>query len=117
LQLKEPLTKLYYSIGEVADLLKVNTSLIRFWEKEFVVLHPKKSKSGIRKYTSKDIETLVLLYTLIKEEGHTLDGAKKFLKTHTTPKDANDISSPLGQVLSKLEGLKKRLESLIEVDE
>lgn len=72
--------KLYYNIGEVADAFKVNTSLIRFWEKEFDVLQPKKNAKGNRKFTKEDIKNLQLIYHLVKERGYTLEGAKTHLK-------------------------------------
>ncbi len=72
--------KLYYSIGEVAVAFSVNTSLIRFWEKEFDVLQPKKNAKGNRKFTPKDIKNLELIYHLVKERGFTLEGAKTHLK-------------------------------------
>ncbi len=71
--------KLYYSIGEVAHAFDVNPSLIRFWEKEFQLISPKKTSSGTRKFSAKDIEKLELIYTLVKERGFTLEGAKKQL--------------------------------------
>lgn len=71
--------KLYYSIGEVAQMLRVNTSLIRYWEQEFKAIKPKKNRNGNRLFTAKDIETLRYIYHLVKEEGHTLDGARKIL--------------------------------------
>lgn len=74
------LTKIYYSIGEVAAIFNVNTSLIRFWEKEFTVIQPKKNKKGNRLFTVKDIEHFNKIYQLVKEQGYTLDGAKKALK-------------------------------------
>jgi DNA-binding transcriptional MerR regulator len=72
--------KLYYSIGDVAEMLNVNTSLIRYWEKEFTALRPKKNMSGTRLFTKKDIELLKYIYHLVKVEGHTLEGAKKIIK-------------------------------------
>ncbi len=75
---KEPkIEKLYYSIGEVADMFDVNTSLIRFWEKEFDILKPKKNKKGNRLFTKDDLENLHIIYHLVKERGMTLKGAKK----------------------------------------
>ena len=59
------LTKLYYSIGEVADMLEVNTSLIRFWEKEFPIIKPKKNKKGNRLYTPKEIKKIDRIYSLV----------------------------------------------------
>ena len=72
--------KLYYSIGEVAELFEVNTSLIRFWEKEFDVLKPMKNKKGNRLFTQGDLDNLRLIYHLVKERGFTLQGAKDKLK-------------------------------------
>lgn len=72
--------KLYYSIGEVAEMFDVNASLIRYWEKQFKILKPKKNKKGNRLFTKNDIENFHLIYHLVKEKGMTLDGAKKKLK-------------------------------------
>jgi DNA-binding transcriptional MerR regulator len=72
--------KLYYSIGEVADMFNVNTSLIRYWEKEFSIIKPQKNKKGNRYFTKKDLDNFQLIYHLVKERGMTLDGAKKKLK-------------------------------------
>jgi len=72
--------KLYYSIGEVSKMFNVNTSLIRFWEKEFDIIKPKKNKKGNRFFTVQDIENIKLIYYLVKEKGMTLSGAKKKLK-------------------------------------
>jgi DNA-binding transcriptional MerR regulator len=72
--------KRYYGIGEVAKAFEVNTSLIRFWEKEFDVLQPKKNAKGNRKFTPQDIKNLQLIYHLVKERGFTLEGAKIHLK-------------------------------------
>ena len=72
--------KRYYGIGEVAKAFGVNTSLIRFWEKEFDVLQPKKNAKGNRKFTPQDIQNLQLIYHLVKERGFTLEGAKTHLK-------------------------------------
>ena len=71
--------KLYYTIGEVADMFAVNASLIRFWEKEFEVLKPKKNKKGNRLFTAEDVGNLKLIFHLVKERGYTLEGAKKKL--------------------------------------
>ena len=111
------LTKLYYSIGEVADMLDVNTSLIRFWEKEFPIIKPKKNKKGNRLYTPKEIKKIDRIYILVKENGYTLDGARKALKSKApiesietssaSNSDSNtDLISRLEDVKSKLIGLK-----------
>jgi len=72
--------KLYYSIGEVAKMFDVNTSLIRYWETEFTILKPKKNKKGDRMFRQKDMENLKIIYHLVKEKGFTLEGAKKRLR-------------------------------------
>lgn len=73
-------SKLYYSIGEVAEMFNVNASLIRFWEKEFDIIKPKKNNKGNRLFTVQDIDNLKIIYHLVKERGFTLDGAKNKLK-------------------------------------
>ena len=109
------LTKLYYSIGEVADMFEVNTSLIRFWEKEFTQLKPKKNKKGNRLFTVKDIDKLNSIYVLVKEQGFTLDGAKSQLKKGVEiiseePKAASSIKPEA--VIQKLESIKSKLLNL-----
>ena len=79
-KLKTNIEKLFYPIGEVAKMYKVNVSLIRFWEKEFDILKPKKNKKGNRMFTKQDIENLDIIFHLVKERGFTLEGAKKKLK-------------------------------------
>ncbi|MBT3621759.1 MAG: MerR family transcriptional regulator [Flavobacteriales bacterium] len=76
----KPTEKLFYKIGEVAEMFDVNVSLIRFWEKEFDILKPKKNKKGNRLFTKKDIDNLKIVYHLVKERGFTLEGAKQKLK-------------------------------------
>lgn len=78
---EKEIEKLYYSTGEVADMLKVNTSLIRHWEKEFDNIKPKKNAKGDRLFTKEDIEKLKLIFHLTREKGYTLDGAKTQLKS------------------------------------
>ncbi len=77
---EKTIEKLYYSIGEVARMFKVSTSLIRFWENEFDILKPKKNKKGNRMFTPADIDNLKIIYHLVKERGFTLDGAKRKLR-------------------------------------
>lgn len=100
------LKKLYYSIGEVADMFEVNTSLIRFWEKEFSVIKPKKNKKGNRLFTPKDISNFNKIYHLVKEQGHTLDGARKALKSKT------EVFSEKEIVIEKLKTIKTALIAL-----
>ena len=95
--------KRYYSIGEVAKAFDVNASLIRFWEKEFDVLKPKKNAKGNRKFTPEDIKNLKFIYHLVKERGFTLEGAKTHLK------EGKKESLDNYQIVSKLEDVKHQL--------
>ncbi len=74
--------KLFYSITEVAETFKVNASLIRYWEKEFDILKPKLNKKGNRLFTEQDIEAIKIIFNLVKVQGLTIDGAKKYLKVN-----------------------------------
>lgn len=95
--------KRYYGIGEVAKAFGVNTSLIRFWEKEFDVLQPKKNAKGNRKFTPEDIKNLQLIYYLVKERGFTLEGAK----THLKEEKQKTLST--FEVIQKLQKVKAEL--------
>ena len=102
--------KKYYSIGEVAEFLNVNTSLIRFWEKEFKQISPKKKKSGIRKFTKPDVVILQVIYSLLKEKKMTIDGAKMHLeKSQNKDKVLISIRNKLEKVKSELLFLKNNL--------
>ena len=95
--------KLYYSIGEVAGMFKVNTSLIRFWEKEFDIIKPKKNKKGNRFFTKQDIDNIQLIYHLVKERGLTLSGAKKKLKDNREDTNNNyEVIKTLTQIRAML---------------
>jgi DNA-binding transcriptional MerR regulator len=72
--------KVYYTIGEVAELFEVNPSLIRFWEREFDILKPQKNKKGNRLFTRQDLENLRIIYHLVKERGYTLSGAREKIR-------------------------------------
>jgi len=95
--------KRYYSIGEVSKAFNVNTSLIRFWEQEFNVIKPKKNKKGNRLFTKDDIKNLQLIFRLVKEQGFTLEGAKKKLKEKPTKLNATN------EIIVKLEAIKQEL--------
>ncbi len=92
-------------------MFDVNASLIRFWEKEFDILKPKKNKKGNRLFTKEDIENLKLIYNLVKEKGYTLHGAKDKLKGKKEATQANV------EVLSKLREIKGYLMELKELME
>ena len=99
--------KRYYTIGEVAKAFEVNTSLLRFWEKQFKEIQPKKKTSGVRKYTPQDVQNIKLIYHLLKEKGMTIEGAKNHLK------DSKSSEENKMDVLKKLERIKKELENLL----
>ncbi|TDM00596.1 MAG: transcriptional regulator [Flavobacteriaceae bacterium] len=99
--------KLYYSIGEIAKAFSVNPSLIRFWEKEFEVIQPKKNARGTRMFKPQDVENFKLIYHLVKERGYTLEGAKEALKVKP------ELSEESG-IIFKLESIKQELLSLKE---
>ncbi len=102
--------KLYYSIGEVSELLGVNPSLLRFWEKEFDVIRPSKNKKGNRIYKEKDVKNLKLIHYLVKERGFTLEGAKKKLKEGTDDLESKaELIERLGSVKNMLLELKHSL--------
>lgn len=77
--MKESATKIYYSISEVAHMLQVKVSLLRFWEKEFSELSPRKTRKGKRQFNAQDIELLQIIHQLVKKQGYTLEGAKQVL--------------------------------------
>ncbi|WP_298510218.1 MerR family transcriptional regulator [uncultured Kordia sp.] len=102
--------KLYYSIGEVAKAFGVNASLIRFWEKEFDEIQPKKNAKGNRKFTPEDIKHIELIYHLVKERGFTLDGAKVHLKEEKKKTLSNfEIIRKLQHIRAELVKIKDNL--------
>lgn len=102
--------KRYYGIGEVARAFDVNTSLIRFWEKEFDVIQPKKNAKGNRKFTPNDIKNLQLIYHLVKERGFTLEGAKIHLKEERQKTLSNfEIIQKLERIKAELVKIKEQL--------
>ena len=103
LHLKE---KLYYNIGEVSKAFNVNSSLLRYWEKEFQELNPKKKSNGIRKYTNTDIEILKKIYHLLKEKKLTIEGAKINMSNQ------KDNLEKYIAIKSKLENIKDELKKI-----
>ena len=104
---------MYYSIKEVAAMFNVNESLLRYWEKEFPIISPRKAGGNIRQYRKEDIKNIKLIYHLVKERGMTLQGAKQRLKMNkeTTVKTAS-IMERLKLVRDELVAMKKELEYL-----
>ena len=99
--------KLYYTIGEVAGMFNVNTSLIRFWEKEFEIIKPKKNKKGNRLFTQKDIDNFHIIFHLVKEKVMTLKGAKKKMKENKDDTEHNF------EIIRSLENIKEMLIDLV----
>ena len=97
------LNKLYYSISEVAAMFDVNESLLRFWEKEFPQLNPKKGGRGIRQYRQEDIETVKLIYHLVKERGMTLPGARQRMK------DNKEMTMRNFEIVERLKAVREEL--------
>jgi len=95
--------KRYFSIGELAKAFDVNASLIRFWDKEFDILKPRKNAKGNRMFTPEDVKNLQLIYHLVKERGFTLEGAKTHLK------EGQKKTLDKFEIISKLEGIKVQL--------
>lgn len=100
--------KMFYSIGEVAKMFDENTSLIRFWEKEFDIIKPKKNAKGNRQFTPADIENFKLIHYYVKDLGLTLEGAKRKLK-----EGSNDSMTKM-KIVEKLTAIKARLNELKE---
>lgn len=101
--------KLYYSMGEVAEMFDVNPSLIRHWESKFDCVKPHKNKKGNRMFSPQDVEKLKLIYHLVKERGMTLEGANKVLKRKS--------GSELSRDMELLERLQRIRASLVAVRE
>ncbi len=103
---EELIKKLYYPIGEVAVWFNVNTSLIRYWEKEFKQLQPRKTRKGDRLFRAQDIEFLKQIYYLLREKKYSIEGAKNYLKNNKEKAD-KDLS-----LLNSLKDIKTFLVSL-----
>lgn len=107
---KKKLTKLYYGIGEVADMFHVNTSLIRYWDNEFPILKPRKNRKGDRLFKPEDIRNLQLIYYLLKDQKFTIEGAKKRLKEDRKAMEENfEMVQSLQRVRRFLVELKEHL--------
>ena len=98
--------KRYYNIGELAKAFDVNASLLRFWDKEFDILKPRKNAKGNRMFTPEDVKNIQLIYHLVKERGFTLEGAKIHLK------EGQKKTLDKYEIISKLEGIKNQLQAI-----
>ena len=103
---KEPKYKLYYSIGEVAEMLEVNDTLLRFWEREFPQISPKKGGRGVRQYTKGDIETIKVIYNLVKVRGLRIEAAREALRKNKE----GEVQS--AEVIDRLRGIRAELVEL-----
>ena len=99
---EKKIEKLYYSIGEVAEMLEVPVSTVRFWENEFDILQPRKNKKGNRLFTQKDVKNLKIIHHLIKEEGMTLSGVKKKISEKW---DETDYKFAINESLQKIKSV------------
>lgn len=115
----EELTKKFYKIGDVAELLQLPQSTIRFWEKEFSELRPRRNSGGTRQYTPADIEQLRIIRFLIRDKGLTIDGAREHLRRnrrdlerkHEVVKRLKDIRRRLTDLLDALDNRQRELRS------
>ena len=107
---KGKVEKVYYTIGEVAELFEVNASLIRYWEKEFDILKPTKNKKGNRLFTKEDLDVLRIIYHLVKERGFTLQGAREKLKNNREEVEkTSEVVDTLREIKSFLLEIKEQL--------
>jgi DNA-binding transcriptional MerR regulator len=108
---EKEIEKLYYSIGEVADIFNVAPSLIRFWESEFDIIKPKKNRKGNRQFTREDIDNVRTIYHLVKEKGFTLQGAKEMLRNdNDSVRDKMEVIDSLRSVRKFLVELRDKME-------
>ena len=98
--------KMYYSIGEVAKMFNVNESLLRYWEKEFPIIAPRKAGGNVRQYRKEDIENIRLVYHLVKEKGMTLQGAKQRRKVK------NGLTEQTAEGVERLKSIREELVKL-----
>jgi len=101
--------KQYYSIGDVASMFHENTSLIRYWEKEFSILKPKKNKKGDRFFRPEDVKNLKMIYHLLRQRKYTIEGAKEFLKNTKAAGEKHEMIESLEKIKLFLLELKNNL--------
>ena len=107
---EKEIEKLYFSIGEVAEMFSVAPSLIRFWESEFDIIKPKKNRKGNRQFTKEDIDNVRTIYHLVKEKGFTLQGAKEMLRNDVQAvRDKMEMIDSLRRVRTFMSELRDKL--------
>ena len=104
--MNDSLDKRFYKIGDVAEILGIPESTLRFWEKEFSIINPKRNAKNARLYTPKDIETIRMIYYLVKEKGLKLDAAQAMIKRN------RDGISKRFEVIERLKSIRERLVAL-----
>ena len=102
-------SKQYYTMGEVAEMFRVNQSLLRFWETEFSILQPRKNRKGDRYFRPVDIKNLHLIYHLLRQRKYTIEGAKEFLRKNKKAEQRFDAIQRLQQIKAFLLELKAQL--------
>ena len=105
----EDLTKNYYKIGEVAEILGIPASTLRFWEKEFTIIKPKRNSKNTRFYTPEDVETIKMVYYLVKEKGLKLDAAQQQIRVnrHNVSQRSAVINRLRNQLQDMLDAINK----------
>ena len=109
--------KVYYTIGEVSDLLKENASLVRFWAEKFPqFIKPARNKKGNRLFTAKDVENFKLIHHFVKDLGMTLEGAERRMRDNVTGEDKRlEVITRLNSIKEKLQGVVRQLADGVEV--
>lgn len=106
--------KKFFSIAEVSDIFSVPATTLRYWEKEFPTIHPRKSGSNIRMYTQEDIDEIRLIYDLIKVRNMKLSAAKDLIrKNHEGAKNSSDLMNRMVNVRNQLLAIKNELDALV----
>ena len=104
----EDLTKNYYKIGEVAEILGIPASTLRFWEKEFTIIKPKRNSKNTRFYTPEDVETIKMVYYLVKEKGLKLDAAQQQIRVNR-----HNVSQR-SEVINRLKSVRNQLQDMLD---
>ena len=104
----EDLTKNYYKIGEVAEILGIPASTLRFWEKEFTIIKPKRNSKNTSFYTPEDVETIKMVYYLVKEKGLKLDAAQQQIRVNR-----HNVSQR-SEVINRLKSVRNQLQDMLD---
>jgi DNA-binding transcriptional MerR regulator len=105
----EGIRKLYYSIGEVSEITGLEQHVLRYWETEFEMLRPRKNRAGRRVYTAEDINTVLRLRHLLRDEKYTIEGARQVLEREGRPAPEEDFREALADLRDFLKDVLSRL--------